>query len=376
VTFVGPNGNILLWREGEEAVALTNWGGASRVKISDDGTIVAFERGGDLWMVRADGTDERQLVSADDFEQAGVSLYRFKWVPGIHTLAFNTSLNLDHGLALNDDLQLVNADTLEQTFLLPSGEGGEFYYSPDGSQVAISTGNDSIVLYDADGGNQRLSLNYTPVSTASEFKYYAQPVWATDSSSLRVAIPPPDPYVDPQLTSIFRLDTDDGPGQPYLMGTLEIARMGQPVFSPDLSQVAYLQSTEGSAPGVHQAALAVANLDQYTVGESTSYYPEASLIYGWSPDSNHFAFLTNSQQPTAMIGQLGNDPFPAFEPEGGTDDSFYTAVIDVTWVDDTRYLFLAINPRGWDILLGELFTTDVTLVGFVPGAPPSFDFTN
>jgi hypothetical protein len=373
VTFVGPNGNIFLWREDVEAVALTNWGGASRVKISDDGTIVAFERGGDLWMVRSDGTDERQLISADVLEQAGVSLYRFEWVPGTHTLAFNTSLNLDHGLALNDDLQLVDADTLEQTLLFPSGEGGEFYYSPDGSQVAISTGNNSIVLYDADGDNQRLVQNYTPVSTASEFKYYAQPVWATDSSSLRVAIAPPDPYVDPQLTSIFRLSTDNGPGQPHLMGTLEVARMGQPVFSPDFTRVAYLQSAEVGTPGI-QSALLIAELDPGGIGESITYYPEAYTILGWSPDSNYFAFLTNPQQPTAMIGQLGIDPFPALELQSDADDSFYSASIDVTWVDDSRYLFLAMNPRGWDILLGELFTPGVTLVGFVPGAPPIFDF--
>jgi hypothetical protein len=149
--------------------------------------------------------------------------------------------------------------------------------------------------------------------------------------------------------------------------------MGQPVFSPDFTRVAYLQSAEVGTPGI-QSALLIAELDPGGIGESITYYPEAYTILGWSPDSNYFAFLTNPQQPTAMIGQLGIDPFPALELQSDADDSFYSASIDVTWVDDSRYLFLAMNPRGWDILLGELFTPGVTLVGFVPGAPPIFDF--
>ena len=143
--------NAWLWTEGKgEAVPLTNAGGVGDVKISDDGEIVAFTRGDGLWMVRSDGMEERQLVSAGEFaaletqEPSGapelsVVLNRFDWIPGTHILAFNTRLQMEIGLALNEDLHLVNADTLERTALLPPGEGGEFTISPDGRQFAIVT---------------------------------------------------------------------------------------------------------------------------------------------------------------------------------------------------------------------------------------------
>jgi hypothetical protein len=71
-------------------------------------------------MVRSDGTDERPLVTEADFAamepresfEFEVALHRFDWVPGTRALAFNTRLRTEIGLALNDDLRLVNADTL------------------------------------------------------------------------------------------------------------------------------------------------------------------------------------------------------------------------------------------------------------------------
>ena len=148
--------------------------------------------------------------------------------------------------------------------------------------------------------------------------------------------------------------------------------MGQSEFSPDFTQVAYLQHIEGSMPG-DPKLLALVSLDEGGLGESVAYYSQASQIYGWSLDSSYFAFITNSPQPTAMIGGPGVDPFPALSPEsaeGYTDG----VVFQVEWVDETRYLFLANNPRGWDILLGEVFQPNVVLVGFAPGQPPDFDF--
>ena len=133
---VTENGyNAWLWTEGKgEAAPLTNAGGVGDVKISDDGEIVAFTRGDGLWMVRGDGTEERQLVSAGEFaaleprelshaSELSVALHHFDWVPGTHMLAFNTRLRMEIGLVLNEDLHLVNADTLERTALLPPGEG-------------------------------------------------------------------------------------------------------------------------------------------------------------------------------------------------------------------------------------------------------------
>jgi hypothetical protein len=366
VTFV-KDGHAWLWTEETESVAsLTNTGDVSEVRISDDGGMVAFVREDGLWVVSSDGSDERPLVSASDFDameptDPGVRLNRFDWIPGTHLLAFNTRLRMEIGLVLNDDLRLVDADTLEQTVLLPPGEGGEFYYSPDGRQVAIVRAG-IISLVDADGSRRQEALTYTPVATASEFYFYARPVWAADSHSLRVAVPPVDPHAQPpQPTSIWHIPADGTPAG--LLGSIMAAPHSQLAFSPDFNYVAYLKQPEGTPAGSSHGSLLVTDLSN---DETVTYLPEVHNVHGWSLDSQHFAFLTNPQLPQAQIGRLGSDPVPAY----GDAES---AVIDVRWVDASRYLFLAQSSRGWDIILGEI-GGPTTVVAAVAGPLPAFDF--
>jgi hypothetical protein len=155
----------------------------------------------DLWVINSDGTDERLLVSAEDLDtmapgDARAAPHQFEWVPGRNQLAFNTHLQMAFGSALNNDLHRVDASTGEWSTLLPAGEGGGFYYSPDGSQIAVVTGGE-IDLVDAEGRQRERVLTYTPVNTGSEYQFYARPVWASDGHALRVAIPPPVPHAQP-----------------------------------------------------------------------------------------------------------------------------------------------------------------------------------
>ena len=386
--------NAWLWTEGESgAVPLTKDGGVvGDVRISDDGEIVAFTRGDGLWMVRSDGTEERQLVSAEEFvamearepSEFDVVLNRFDWIPHAHILAFNTRLRMEIGLVLNDDLHLVNADTLERTALLPPGEGGEFTYSPDGRQVAVVT-RGSISLINADGSDRREVLTYTPVATHSEFAYYAKPVWAADSSSLRVAIPPADPLAEPSSpTSVWSIPADGTPASK--IGNIATGQVKEPLFSPNLRYVAHLVVAQPDPESTPMTSLLITSMDkgqavtyypqtdtgtQITLdsGETITHYPEASLIYGWAPDSLHFAFLTYSSElpAQAQIGQLGKEAVSLYS---GAD-----TVIDVRWVDADRYLFLAVGSRGWSILLGHLqFGGLITSVAGVVGDPPAYDF--
>ncbi len=393
--------NVWLWKEGEaEAVPLTKDGGVGDVRISDDGEIVAFTRGDGLWMVRASGadegspTEERQLVSAEDFAameardpELEVALNRFEWIPGTHILAFNTQLRMEIGLVLNDDLHLVDADTLERTALLPPGEGGEFTYSPDGRQIAIVTAG-LITLVDTDGSNRREVLTYTPVATHSEVRYYARPVWAADSSALRVVIPPVDPLTQPSAdASVWHINTDGRPAT--LLRHIPMAQLSWSAFSSDLRYIAHLyMEPSGQAP---RSELLITDLEldatityfPRTGGEAGAtspddetivYSPMAGEIYGWAPGPAHvdgerlFAFLaqTDPELPfQAQIGQLGGDLVPAYgEAE---------VVIDVRWVDADRYLFLAQGARGWTILLGEI-GGPVTGVAGVAGSMPAYDF--
>lgn len=366
VVFV-QDGDAWLWREGEEAVSLTGSGGVEGVKISDDGAVVAFVRAGELWAVNSDGTDERRLVGSDnlagmmrraDYLGHPLQLNRYEWVPGTHILAFNTRVET-YGLVLNDDLYQVDADTLEYAMLLPAGEGGEFFYSPDGSQIAVAT-PDAIILTDANGDNPRELLTYTQVNTASEFWYYAQPVWAADSSSLRVVIPPVDlPAFPPQPSSVWEILTDGTPAR--LLGSITALHSAPYLFSPDLTHLAYLAPQDDAQPG-EPGKLEIAGLDD---GSSSTYDVEAYYIYGWSTDGQSVAFLANPARSQALIGQLNGSVFHAYEVAEG-------AVIEVKWVDNTRYLLLAQVTQGWAVVLGDL-VEPATTIATVAGMPPAFD---
>jgi len=393
---VTENGyNAWLWTERRgEAIPLTNVGGVGDVKISDDGEVVAFTRGDGLWMVRSDGTEERQLVSAAEFSaleprelsdasELSVALNHFDWIPGTHVLAFNTRLRMQIGLVLNEDLHLVNADTLERTALLPPGEGGEFTTSPDGRQFAIVT-RGSISLVNVDGSDRREVFTYTPVAAHSEAAYYARPVWVADGSVLRVAIPPADPFVQPYPpTSIWDIPTDGAPAR--LIANVPAAPITEPAFSPDLYYVAY-QYLEGPEPELPVTSLRITDLKFDRTGPyypkagdgtpiplesgATVTYPMAGQVYGWSPDPRYFAFLAHPGPglAQAMIGQIGGEAVPA---HGDAD-----TVFDLRWVDGSRYLCLAQDAvRGWVIPLGEI-GGPVTVVAQVPGSdhPPAYDF--
>jgi hypothetical protein len=222
----------------------------SQVKLADDGQVVAFRRGNELWAIHSDGTNERELLGAEDLdamESEGIEAqpHHFTWVPGTHTLAFNTRLRLEASDVPAVDLRLADADTahaehpLEQTMLHPPGEGGEFTYSPDDSQIAVVTPGD-VSLLDADGTNRRHGvLTFAPVTTVSGSDYHVRPVWAADGSALMVAVPPPDPDVRPlQHTTIWRIPTDGSSAE--LVTTINALPGDYAVsFSPLLTYVAY-----------------------------------------------------------------------------------------------------------------------------------------
>jgi hypothetical protein len=359
VAFV-KDGNVWLWQEQGETAVLTQDGGVEEVKLSDDARKVAFVRGGSLWVVNRDGSDERRLVGNDylaglSADGRGAALNQFDWTPGAYTIAFNSRQELEGpGLLLNDDLHRVDAITGEVTMLLGPGDGGQFTYSAGGEQIALATPGD-ISLVDAGGGNRRQVLTYTPVLTYSEYQYYARPLWTPDGNELLVVIPPPDPFARPlPATSIFRLFSDGRPA--HLVKTVEaMALFNPPAISPDMTLVAYLQPV-----GENESNLMMGLLEG---GEAVLYARNAQAFDGWSPDSEQFIYT--AADGTKQLGRSGTAP----RPLPGSP----TSVVDVRWVDGERFLFLNQTPRGWDLVLGHVDGTS-EIVAAVAGFPPSYDF--
>ncbi len=360
------DGDIWLWTAGTRAAALLTSAGDDlfHVKLSGDGRIVAFRRADELWAIDSDGTNERQLLGAEDFETIesdGIEtrLNRFEWVPGTHTLAFNTRQRLEARDVLAHDLRLVDADTLEQTMLLPPGEGGEFTYSPDGSQVAVVTPGD-VSLLDADGTNRRDGvLTYAPVAMYSVDDFYVNPVWAADGSGLMVAVPPPDPDARPlQHTTIWRISTDGSSAE--LVTTINALPGDYAIsFSPLLTYVAYGEVLQlGDTLAEVQVQLKVARLGT----SDWQAYPDASALCGWGPHSRRFAFIAGRERPQLQIGQWSGGTIPGSIDAGVPVHSF-------RWVDGDHYLFVARHngEQGaegdrFDLILGEIGGSSTVLV--------------
>jgi Tol biopolymer transport system component len=372
-------GDLWIWEDGQ-ARQLTESGYDHKPILSDDGTLIAFTRlvdgaHSELWVINATGGAERRLVSIEDLDTIGGGVrdpnavaivpYSYQWTPGSHTLAFNTQQVFQGpGQSLLDDLNLVDADSGELNFLLLAGWGGAFTYSPDGSLVALST-PDAILLMDASGENYRTVLTYERVLTYSEYRYYAQPVWAPDGSFLRVAFPPVAPLAGPdQVTEIWRISADGT--QVELEGGLTAVPFfedlyGRAVaFSPDLERLAYLREKGQPAENLRQLRIAYAD-----AGEAWAFH-EARLISfeTWAADSQHFVFTTGEDQQ-AWLGNIdgGIEPF--------LDDPY--GVTRVRWVDEQRLLYLRQGSEAFDFILADMQERSIQLDS-LRGAPPAYDF--
>ena len=359
------DGDVWLWTaESRDARRLTRAGNVvPPLNVSDDGELVAFSRDGALWALATDGAGERLLLNLGDLSaqepaETDATLNRFEWVPGTHTLAFNTRLR-SSGRELADDLHLVNADNLQHTVLLPRGEGGEFYYSPDGSQIAIATTGD-ISLIDADGRQRRDSvLTYAPVAMYELDDYHVQPTWAADGSSLMVAIPPADPHALPVApTTIWRISVSGGAAE-HVTSVAAVAAAGAVFFSHDLQIAAFpeLQSVDVGEGVVPNAGLKLLRL------ENGDWFGHADARFlGWAPNSLRFAIVSGRELSHLQVGQWSG---PALR--GPVDAGI--PVEGFRWLDDDHYLLEArrdweqgADGDSWDLILGHIDGSSAVLL--------------
>jgi hypothetical protein len=283
-------------------------------------------------------------------------------------LYFNTSPQIEGpGLILSDDLWVVDVDGGELRTLLDPGQGGNFSISPDGKRMAIITPG-RIDLMDADGSNRREAFTHTRVITFSEFEYYAQPVWAADSNSLRVAIPPADSSsASSQTTTIWNIPVEDKPA--WLIGQLStLPRTGTPpLFAPNLARIAYLvgESVEGD-PNGNLPKMAVSELSENVLWDPVIFPVEVTSVHGWSPDGIRLLFVS----PTASVAEITMG-----QPDSRPLVSGDAPVLNVTWTDNFRFLYQQLNQGGWDILLAGIDGSEPELIDSVTGQPVSYDFT-
>jgi hypothetical protein len=282
-------------------------------------------------------------------------------------VAFNThQVFQGPGLALLNDLNLVEAGSGQLTRLLPPGQGGMFYYSPDGRQVAISQ-SARILLANADGSSIREALAHPQVATYSEYLFYAEPVWSPDGTFLRVAIPPADPLAPTaEPTALWTIAASDA--QAVQSGSvMAVPFFDQAVsFSPDLQRLAAVQAV--GAPAENRRELHLAAYD----GGGDWVYAQAPMLRfaGWAPAAAtpgaaaHFFYILGEDQ-SAWLGSLDATPAPLFAEAYG--------IQHLQWVDAQRYLFTRQRAESFDLYLGVL-SGEPLQFDTVTGDPPAFDF--
>lgn len=365
------DGNVYYWEEGLLPLMLTSTGDASDVRLSDDGNVVAFTRGPDwyhqeLWAINSDGSNLRQLVDQATLStyittRTAVSarIYSFAFKPGTHQVAFNTQLTFEGpGLFINDDLRIVDADSTALTTILAPGDAGNFFYSPDGSKIGLVNAS-QVSVVNADGTGRIDLLAFPVVITYSEYNYYPPLSWTEDGSAIRVVIPPEDPLAaSPDVTRVWHLPADGSPPTTTMsMGTVAFP-LTTTTLSANTERVAYLvEITPGSPPTLE---LHVSNVD----GSGDMIYATGPLAFsGWATDGVYFIY--KDADPNPKIGQYGVAP---------TTLASVTTLINVKWVDETRFLYQSKNGANFELWLGEAGAPSA-LIDSTPGGMISYDFS-
>jgi len=374
------NNNAFIWTDGGVTLQLTMSGDVSDAYISQDGQIVAYLRdiepfNREIWAVNNDGSNSHLLVSSADFMAtysgsaadlpSGIGTFQVGWQPATHNLFYNTRpLYEGPGSFGYNDLHMVNVDSLTKQTLFSAGNGGNFFFSPNGNQLAVVKPT-SISMVNSDGSNLRSNVvNFPTVITYSEYLYYPTPVWAPDSNSLRVMIPPADPLLDPMPP--YNLWLIPANGSPAIAsGTVPAIPFDWPdtAISPDLNRLGYIQKTGGGAdPNMRDIKLANAD------GSGVVWYMsgESAQFLGWLPNSAQFAFKVFSGPDVGVhVSSLAEGYF--------TLSLTPSEIRAISWIDNTHYLALwqnaGITALRYNVLGGGTILVD-------SGQIWGYDFSN
>jgi Tol biopolymer transport system component len=366
-------GNVWLVDGDAAPVQLTSSGNSYKVLISSDGERIVYLRRpanqnvpSEVRVINRDGTGDRALMTPQqwdglyplqNFDHNDVSQIAF--IPGTHRLMMNTRAfgNFPGNFKYNDGLQL-DVDTGQLDTIFAPDAGGDFTISPDGTHVVIVQPK-SISLAKVDGTDLHSNvIAYDPVTTYSEYQYYAQPIWRTNSTGFGVAIPSADPLGSNPSGTIWSVSASDGSATQLgqIPGDFFFIQAGSaPSLSPTQDWVAFLR------PGASSSAppnLMLAHPD----GSGIETYDQGNIKWeGWSVNALRFAY--SSGGPSEL--HLGTPSAPKLDFGQGTK---------LRWQDDARFIYLKGSVGNWSLARFEGGVVPAILAT-PSGDNVSYDFT-
>lgn len=319
---------------------------------------IAFIRGGDIWMMDADGQNQRRITSRpseplrNDMPPGWArDDYMWPvWSPDGAQMAF---VRRASG---GQELWLVEADGTNERQMTNFGgpawsrlEVNRPTWSPDGKTIAFQfNGLGSAVGY---VNASRIMLMDVESGRLRELGQGYDPAWLPDGTALIAGRPSSleDPSIDSWLTGAGYLAVlDPATGLVQRATAPDLSRVGSPMPSPDGRYVAFQSNRD--APGVWPSGIWI--LDRASAATYLLWRWAWGFRGAWSPDSTTLAF-------TQLLWQIEGQLTPVLprKPDGApTGELGKSALVTIVVPADLRAGPLA--EGGFRVLAWEAFQAD------------------
>ena len=235
--------------------------------------------------------------------------------------------------------------------LAPPGEGGDYFPSPDGRYVAISTTR-RIALIDLEtGGNQTL-LEFDPLVIPTEAWRTPELNWDRTSQHFTATIPPPDIYYSPDwpggysggMEQIWRMFVT---GEVELLAEVEPA-VGVPTVLSISPYAEYYFITERGKCG--DGDFFITHLRTLTGGEELSTLPCWPEFPTWLPDGKSYLHRSDGNWRLGDVNEYITHHLSfAHVPDA---ENFWPPH-SLGWIDHTSFILRNRTSKGCKIYLGN-----------------------
>ena len=329
---VSPQGNLIVYtvstpdiaaNKNRTAICLIKTDGTGRIQLTqgkesqvepafiDEGERIAYLQGGNLWTMKCDGTDKKQLSQGEDIEG-----YKFspdgKQIVVIRQVASTTSimpkekdLPLATGLVIND-MNYRHWDQYVQTIphiflasvekdglgemkdllegepyecpVLPFGGSEQFCWSPDGKQIAYTS-------------RKKTGVDNATSTDTDIYIYNVETGQTTNVCK-------PEGYVEPKADALKSLEKQakNQSGEDINAGYDQ-----DPQFSPDGTMLAW-KSMERDGDESDRLRLCILNLKTGTKSYVTEQFESGVDAFSWAED-NKTLYFTGVWQARTMVYQ-------------------------------------------------------------------------
>jgi len=343
-------GEIYIWNEGGNLVKLSNTGIDIQPRISSDGKLVVFARNNELYAVNPDGSNLRVIVSKEYLNLYRPEGYKwiwaehYDWMLNTHILYFTTITQKENDgfPSYQFDLHRIDVDTGDASIVLPAGQGGVPYFSPNKQTMAVIK-PDSISLANVDGSEWRTALPFERVFTYSEWFFIPIVTPLPDASGFRVIIPAHDPLGNPgELSELWELPLK---GQPVLLHTFLQNGFSLRALSPSGNSMAYSKKDASGNSSLCSY--------QHNVAQETCIPKVGEQVYAdaWSLNDSKYNYQTIDKVLTGSDYVYETTRYIMSATESNGLAVKIDGYVWFEWVNPEQYLYI---DEEWNLRLATL----------------------